>query len=189
MKALLVLALLAGVAEAAPKKHAVVILLDRSGSMRGSKLEAAKTATLAALAALDPTDTVAIVAFDSETFVLVRPQSAANKSIAKQLARFDSGGGTNLYIPLREAKDILHDIKADAKHVIMLSDGDAPSDGISELEAEMVKAKITISTIGLTDADDPLLEAIATDGGGRYHQVGDLRRLTTVFVGEIKASR
>jgi Ca-activated chloride channel family protein len=64
----LALAAFAAVADAAPKRKpgAVVVVIDRSGSMQGPKLEAAKAAALATLDALAPDDQIAIVAFDSE---------------------------------------------------------------------------------------------------------------------------
>src|SRR5262245_31800419 len=62
MRAFLIVALLAGVATAKPKHEAgaVAILIDRSGSMQGPKLEAAKEAARTAVEALDGSDQVTI---------------------------------------------------------------------------------------------------------------------------------
>jgi len=175
---------------AAAKKRApgaVVIVIDRSGSMKGAKLDAAKDAVKATVAALDPDDIVSVVAFDSEAQVYVRPQRAQNRTrIGAEIARLVSGGGTNMYPAIKEALEILQDVKVKARHVILLSDGETPSDGIAELVADMRKAKITISTVAVAGADEKLLEQIAKDGGGRMYKVDDLTQLSPTVVNDLQ---
>src|SRR5262249_38406755 len=84
------------------------IALDRSGSMQGPKLEAAKESARVTAEVLSPNDYLAVVAFDSEAQVYVRPQRASNRMrISAEISRLQSGGGTNIYPGLKEAFDIL----------------------------------------------------------------------------------
>ena len=184
---LVVLVLLATSAIAAPPKKpapgAIVLVIDRSGSMQGPKLDAAKEAVEAVVKTLEGDDTVAVVAFDSEAQVYVRAQSASNRTrIAADLSRLLAGGGTNMFPGIKEAYEILQDVKVKAKHVILLSDGEAPSDGLADLIKDMRKDKITISTVAVAGADETLLRDIAKDGGGTMYKVDDLKKLSAAFV-------
>jgi Ca-activated chloride channel family protein len=177
------------VAESPRKKpaRAVVFVIDRSGSMQGPRLEAAKTSVGAALDVLAPADTVAVVAFDSEATILVKPQAVKNKKqIRADLAQLKAGGGTNIFPGLKEARDILGGVTATKKHVIVLSDGEAPYDGIDELVTEMKGAGTTVSAIGIPSADRVLLGKIADAGAGRLYMLEDLGALPKVFVKEVR---
>jgi Mg-chelatase subunit ChlD len=166
---------------------ALVLVLDRSGSMQGPKLEAIKEAATAAVDALDGNDQVAIVMFDSEATVLVPLQASANRQqISATIAGLKAGGGTQMLGALRSAHDILAGAKAKVKHVILFSDGQAPSDGLVELARQMRQQQITLSTIGVADADEKLLEMLSTEGGGRTYRVEDLAQLSPTFVNEAK---
>ena len=57
--------------------------------------------------------------------------------ISNDISRLQSGGGTNIFPGLKEAFEILQGINAKVKHVILLSDGEAPTDGIAELVQDM----------------------------------------------------
>src|SRR5690348_2760811 len=92
----IILLLAFGSADAGAKKHvprAVVLVVDRSGSMQGGKLEGAKAAAVASLGVLAPDDQFALVTFDSEAVVFVPLQPVANaKQITKTIARLQCGG-------------------------------------------------------------------------------------------------
>ncbi len=180
---------LAVAGEAAPTKHrpgALVLLLDRSGSMKGARLDAAKTAALAAVYALDPTDQVAIVTFDTDADVVVPLQSAGNqKPIAQQIAKIESGGGTAFVPALSAALAELGNSKAASKHVLLFTDGESPSEGVSELIAKLRAANVTVSTIAVGDADTAFLGKISTSGNGHSYFVGDLKVLPRVFARDI----
>ena len=103
------------------------------------------------------------------------------------MARLTSGGGTAVLPGLRSAFELLRTSKRRTKHVILCSDGEAPSDGIAELVKEMRDAHITISTIGVQGADRDLLSTIADQGGGRLYLVEKLEALSKVFAKEVKA--
>ncbi len=166
---------------------ALVLVLDRSGSMQGPKLEAVKEAATAAVEALDGNDQVSIVMFDSEATVLVPLQPSANRQqISAEIARVTAGGGTRMLGALRSAHDILIGAKAEVKHVILFSDGEAATEGLVELARQMRQQKITISTIGVAGADEHLLELLSTEGGGRTYRIDDLAQLPPAFVNETR---
>lgn len=177
-------------AQAAPRQTGVVVLvIDRSGSMQGPKLEAVKQAAKDAVGALRREDRVAVVAFDTEARVFVTAQKAWNRGIGTDIDRIVAGGGTNIYPGLEEAWRVMQSVKADRKHVILLSDGEAPTDGLHELIAGMRKDKITISTVAIDGADQALLRSISQDGAGRMYEVRDLKTLSQTYIKELRAAR
>ena len=164
---------------------ALVLVIDRSGSMQGPKIEAAKESARVTTEVLSPNDVIGVVAFDSEAQVFVRPQRAANKMrISAEIARLQSAGGTNIYPGLREAFELLQGINAKVKHVILLSDGEAPYDGIVDLVQDMRAARITVSAVGVAGADRNLLSQIADTGDGRLYMTEDIGALPRIFMKE-----
>ncbi len=164
---------------------ALVLVIDRSGSMQGPKLEAAKESARVTAEVLSPNDIIAVVAFDSEATVFVRPQRASNRMrISAEISRLQSGGGTHILPGLREANEILQGVNAKVKHVILLSDGEAPTDGLVDLVADMRSARITVSAVGVDGADRNLLSMITDAGDGRLYMVDDLGALPKIFMKE-----
>ncbi|MEZ4368988.1 MAG: VWA domain-containing protein [Kofleriaceae bacterium] len=164
---------------------AMVLVIDHSGSMQGAKLEAAKESARVTTEVLAPDDIIAVVVFDSEATTFVRPQRAANRMrISAELSRLQPGGGTDIRPGLAEAYAILQGVNAKVKHVILLSDGEAPPEGIQELVSDMRSSRITVSAVGVDGADRNLLTMITDAGDGRLYMVDDLGSLPRIFAKE-----
>ncbi|MCA9562388.1 MAG: VWA domain-containing protein, partial [Myxococcales bacterium] len=163
---------------------ALMIVLDRSTSMDGIKLDMAKDAAIAAVQMLGPQDRVGVLAFDSSAHEIVGLQSAANRSaIEREINRIRVGGGTDIYPALEEAYLELVTSRARIKHIILLSDGAAPYDGISELASLLRMDRITASTVGVGgDADRTLLEMIADISRGEFYYARDASDIPQIFV-------
>ena len=148
-------------------KLAMVLVIDKSGSMSSEdKLDLVKEASRATARALDPTDQIGVIAFDSRPHVMVRLQPASNRiRIAADIRRLTSGGGTNALPALRESYLQLAGSNALVKHVIILSDGQSPENGINALIGDMRDADITVSAVGVgAGAGKDLLRRIASRG-------------------------
>jgi len=169
---------------------AVAVVLDRSGSMQGTKLEAAKESARVTAETLAPDDYVTVIAFDSEATVYVKPTRAANKMrISNDIAKLASGGGTSIYAGLKEGFEQLQSVNAKVKHVILMTDGEAPADGIAELVQDMRGARITVSCVGVQGADRNLLSMIADAGDGRLYMVEDIGALPKIFMKETQEAQ
>lgn len=102
----------------------LVLLIDRSHSMRGRKLELAKTAALSTLDLLEARHRLAVVAFDSQPHEVVPLAPVGNKRRAEDLiASMTARGQTSIHPALAEARRLLRDSTATTKHIILLSDG------------------------------------------------------------------
>ena len=171
---------------------AVIILLDKSGSMASSsggqdKLTIAKRAAMAAVEVLNPLDRVGVLAFDAAYEWIVPPTEVGNRrGIADQLRLLEAGGGTDLFIGLAEANRLMLEQPARVKHLIVLSDG--LSEGKADftgLLARMNEEKITVSTVAFGyDADRELLESIAKVGQGRHYYTSDINNVPRIFTSE-----
>ncbi len=162
---------------------ALALVIDKSGSMGGPKMELTKEAARATAEMMPPSDLIAVIVFDSQSVPVVRLQRAANRArILGDISRIQASGGTNILAGLREAVDELLSARARKKHVILLSDGQSGYDGISDLLETAAGATITVSAVGVGEgADQTLLQMIATRGGGRFYHTRDPASIPRIF--------
>jgi uncharacterized protein with von Willebrand factor type A (vWA) domain len=81
-----------------PDSVAMIVVLDKSGSMGGQKIEMTKEAAKAPLALLKDTDSFGVVAFDYNFYWPVKFQPVSNRSaITQAISTIIAGGETNIY--------------------------------------------------------------------------------------------
>ena len=165
---------------------ALIIVLDKSGSMGGEKLELAKEASKAAVDVLQDDHMIGIVAFDYDHYWPVDLQQADDREeINRRISRIIAGGETNIYPALEEAYSALIDVDAEVKHVILLSDGRSLPEDFEELVLRMNEETITVSSVAVGNgADRELLANISTWGSGRTYFMEDANRVPQVFADE-----
>lgn len=165
---------------------ALVLIIDRSGSMMGDKLDMARQAAMGAVQALSDNDYVGVIAFDGMPHVIVDLQKGTNrKQIISDISRIDCGGGTSMYPPMERAFEMLKNVKSSLKHCIILTDGVSTEGEFQELARKMAENRITVSTVGLgEDLNGQLLEEIATLGKGRFYAVPQPMTLPQIFIKE-----
>jgi Ca-activated chloride channel homolog len=165
---------------------ALALVIDRSGSMSGPKMELTKEAARGTAQMLAPDDLISVVVFDSQAHSVVRMQPASNRQrILNDIAQIRASGGTNILPGLREGFDQLLAARARKKHVIVLSDGQSPYEGIPELIDDAAAAHITVSAVGVGEgADQTLLQMIATRSGGRFYHARDPASIPQIFTRE-----
>ncbi|MCL2743627.1 MAG: VWA domain-containing protein [Planctomycetaceae bacterium] len=171
---------------------AICLVIDRSGSMGGQKIELAKDAAKSAVELLSPRDFVAVVAFDHASYVVAAMQSAASTGVIKSaISTIEAAGGTNFFPPLNDAHEQLRRASAKLKHVIFLTDGYPNEQGDFEsMVRQMVNDQITFSTVGVGDADNELLQRLADAGKGRHYSCDDPQAIPQIFAKEtITASK
>ncbi|MFK7990172.1 MAG: VWA domain-containing protein [Sandaracinaceae bacterium] len=165
---------------------AIALVIDKSGSMNGQKMELAKEAAIATAEMLGPDDYISVVGFDGRPNRVVRMQSARNRMrIVRDIGRLTARGGTAIFPALDMAFQDLAVTRARIKHVILLTDGQTQEQGIPELVSAMRGEGITVSTVGLGgDVNRALLQQAATLGGGRSYFTTDPHNIPRIFMRE-----
>jgi uncharacterized membrane protein len=164
---------------------AMVLVIDKSGSMTGVPIELARQAAKATVELLSPRDSIAVVGFDSAAQVIVEMTSAAEvDSVQASIDSLQAGGGTFMYPAMVEAKQMLESTPAKIRHMICLSDGRTQPADHESLTEEMAAAGITVSTVALGDADKQLMAVIAELGGGRFYETNDPANVPQIFTKE-----
>ncbi|MBA2248302.1 MAG: VWA domain-containing protein [Chloroflexia bacterium] len=176
----------------------LAFVLDRSGSMAGSKIDLVKEAVIEALAYLNPDDRVALVVFDNEIDILQRfaPASGDVRSaIGRSLRSLEARGGTNLsegwLTGCRQLADHMPAAGARLQRAILLTDGQA-NDGITDpgelaRHATALRQRgISTTTMGVGEGfDEVLLNSLAEAGGGNFVYIEHPSALPAFFEQEI----
>ena len=176
---------------------AMAIVMDRSGSMSmtapgttQTKMALADEGAARAIELLGDNDMLVLIPVDSAAHPLSETPVAVGPNRAKLVAAARSvqsmGGGIFCYTGLAEAWAKLEKTRVGQRHVILFADAaDAEEPGeYKALLDEMVKAKCTVSVIGLgaeTDGDAEFLKDIAKRGGGRIFFNADAKELPALF--------
>lgn len=176
---------------------AMVVALDRSGSMAAStgdgrtKMDLANLGTCAALDTLGPLDEIGVIAVDSAAHIVTPLTSAeAKDSICGQVRGIGSlGGGIFVYTALVTAAQMVQESEKGTRHIVLFADAaDAEEPGdYQRLLDTLSKVGITVSVIGLgseSDRDAELLKDIAARGQGRAHFAATADDLPRLFAQE-----
>ncbi len=161
----------------------LALVIDRSGSMSGEKIEVCKSAALATSQLLQAKDWLGVVVFDSDAqWALPMGRLAPKGEIQARIGAIAVGGGTNIWPGMSEARTALSRAPAKTKHMIVLTDGQTNGSGYPELAASCKAEHITVSTVAVGgDADVELLKAMAAAGGGKFYLCEDPRQIPRIF--------
>ncbi len=158
---------------ATPMPLALAIVIDRSGSMEGQKMEAAKDAAIKVVQAADPSTAFMVVTFNETSNVIVPPASATpeNKARAVQAIRaIYSNGGTCMSTGLSAVAKEMQSANGRARKILFLTDGKNEGEKRSILEKGVQRVKeadIEVSAWGIgVDWDEDELKYIARETKG-----------------------
>ena len=175
----------------------LALVLDRSGSMSGEKLNYVKQAAQHVLNLLQEQDSVAIVAYDDEINLLspgARVTSSQRTELIRRISQLEPGGMTNLSGGwLAGCKEVASAAQEGTiNRTLLLTDGLANA-GIVDLEElaqqskELSKRGVSTSTFGVGEGfNEHLLEAMSNQGGGNFYYIGTPKEIPDLFLREFK---
>ena len=173
----------------------LALVIDRSGSMQGSKLSEAKRCVADLVARMHPADRVGLVQYDdnADTLLPLTPVNQIGHNLQVLLRDIRAGGSTDLHQGWLRAGEMLapHAGRESACHVVLLSDGMAnmgltDSARICQQVAALADAGVTTTTVGLgIHFNEALMTDIARAGRGSAHYGERAIDLAETFESEI----
>lgn len=165
---------------------ALMLVMDRSGSMAEDKLAMGKAAAIQATRVLGRQDYIGVVTFDSAADWAVTMQQVQDpERIAKRINRISIGGGTYLWPGMLEGFGAMRKVQAAVKHMIILTDGQTQPGDYVALARRMRQQGMTVSCVAIgQDADNALLDSIARAGGGKFYHVDKPSSIPRIFMKE-----
>ena len=174
----------------------ISFVIDRSGSMGGSKIRLALESVEQALRMLKASDRFSVVCYDEQIDVVVPSTLAAEEAVRNaisQVRRLQARGTTDLGGGwLKGCEELAqHAQDGQVARCLLLSDGLA-NQGITDRgqlarHAEELRARgITTSTIGLgADFDEVMLEGMARSGAGHFYYIETPVQIADCLTGEV----
>jgi Ca-activated chloride channel family protein len=171
----------------------VALVLDRSGSMAGEPLAAAKDAALRFARFLGPADRLSVVAFDDQVLTVYGPRAGGDPAVEAAIRPIGPGGSTNLSGGWLKGRSLVESgLVTGTNRVVLLTDGMA-NNGITdpqELAALAGGAQaqgVSTTTIGFgPHFNEDLLKAMSAAGRGNAWYVERTDQMTGIFDEEIE---
>ena len=171
-----------------PEDTVVVLVIDKSASMEGKKIELSRAAATGVVENLRPEDQVGVLIFDNSFQWTVPIRKADDKPLLKKLiAGINPDGGTQIPAALTEAYKKILPLTATFKHIVLLTDGISEEGDSMKLAKDASDHKVTISAIGLgQDVNRAFLEKLAANAGGKSYFLNDPSGLEQILLHDVK---
>lgn len=171
------------------------LVVDRSGSMHGDKIEYARQAAIYGVQQLVESDRISVTIYDDKVEVIIPSQQVKNKSdIINRIKRIQPDGMTALYDGwLEGATQVSKHLQPESlNRVILLSDGLA---NVGETNPDVIgndvhglsKRGVSTTTMGIgDDFNEDLMQGIALSGDGNYYYIQNPDQLPNIFNAELQ---
>ena len=171
-----------------PQGTCVVLIIDKSSSMEGKKIELARQAASGVVENLKPDDRVGVLIFDNSFMWDVPIRTADNKPLIKrEIAGIIPDGGTQIAPALNEAYRKILPVNAAYKHIVLLTDGISEEGDSMNLSKDAATNHITISTVGLgQDVNRSYLEKIAVTAKGKSYMLNEPAGLEQILLKDVQ---
>jgi Mg-chelatase subunit ChlD len=170
-----------------PEGAVVILIIDKSSSMEGRKIELARSAAIGVVENLRPIDQVGVLIFDNSHQWAVPLRKAEDRTLIKRLiAGIIPDGGTQIAPALAEAYRRIQSARGAYKHIVLLTDGISEEGDSMTLSKDAQQKRVTISTVGLgQDVNRSYLEKVALMAGGKSYFLTEPAGLEQILVKDV----
>jgi Ca-activated chloride channel family protein len=175
----------------------ISLVLDRSGSMAGDKIDYAKQAAMFVVEQLNSDDILSIVNYDDRVQVTSASQPVKSKEMLKAaIDQICEGGSTNLSGGMLQGYYQVEKIKKNGyvNRVLLMTDGLANVGITDPAELKKIVNKnysengVALSTFGLgADYNEDLLTSLAETGRANYYFIKQADQIPGIFASELKS--
>ena len=171
-----------------PEGTCVILIIDKSSSMEGKKMDLARAASIGVVQNLRPIDLVGVLIFDNSFQWAVPVRKAEDRSlIARLISGITPDGGTQIAPALNEAYNRVRMVNAVYKHIVLLTDGISEEGDSLPLSKEAAANNVTISTVGLgQDVNRAYLEKVAEYANGKSYFLNDPAGLEQILLKDVR---
>ena len=169
------------------------IVIDRSTSMKGEKMDVVKSAAVQVFRKLRPQDILSVVAFSDRAEVIIPASYHQDRSrLEARIQMIQPSGGTEIFQGLEAgAKEVMrsHDAKR-VNHIILLTDGQTYGDEQKclQLASKLNERNIGISAMGIGEEwNDIFLDVLATRTGGSSAYIAEPQDIETLLLKKFDA--
>lgn len=166
----------------------LAMLLDTSGSMRGSKMESMRAAAIQFVEQMGADDYITIIAFSTEPYLVINHVQVgpSREKIINAIEELRAEGDTTLFDAIGDGATGLQNstLPQTTNALVVLSDGqDTRSYRYDERSAsgQALAGGITVFTIAYgNDADDGVLQSLASQANGNFFE-GDEASIIAIY--------
>lgn len=171
----------------------VSFVLDRSGSMKGDKIERVRRATAMALDLLDEQDIASVVIFDHRLELLIPAGPVRDRrDLKERIGRIRDAGGTKIAPALEKGlREIEKDRSGAIRRLVLLTDGQTENEQECLLRAEDAgRMGVPITALGVgKDWNEDLLIEMANRSGGTADYIARPDEITEYFQNTVQRAQ
>ncbi|MBP7999086.1 MAG: VWA domain-containing protein [Chloroflexi bacterium] len=170
----------------------ICLVIDRSTSMRGERLDQVKAAAALILEKLTAEDTLSVITFSDRAEVVVPNGPVTNRTmLMARVQGIQASGGTEIYQGLAMGMQELAKYlgRQGLSHLVLLTDGHTYGDAgqCIELSQRAASRNIGISALGIgTEWNDQFLDALVAPSGGQSAYIEDPNRILELLQERVK---
>jgi len=168
------------------------LVIDRSTSMRGERMDMVKANVVQLVRQLRPHDILSLVLFSDRAEVFLPPMRVADiNRLESQISMVQCGGATEIFRGLEAGYGLLtrYGDARTSRHLVLLTDGhtygdEAPALNLAERAAQ---ENIATSALGIGgEWNDVFLDRLTSFSGGSTYLITSSRELETFFDKKIR---
>ncbi|WP_129633168.1 vWA domain-containing protein [Candidatus Oscillochloris fontis] len=171
----------------------VSFVLDRSGSMKGDKIDRVRQAIALAVDRLDAQDIASLVIFDHRTEVLIPAGPVTDRRMIKdRVSRIRDAGGTKIAPAVEKGlREIEKDRSGAIRRLVLLTDGQTESEDDCLRRADDAgRIGVPITALGVgQDWNEDLLIEMANRSGGTADYIARADEITEYFQNTVQRAQ